>query len=85
MTQRNHVYKWKGKLLSLNKCFKTIFDNCRRLRDAIKLGTKGIVKYVCWVGKIFNKNHWLEKKKNSKGLEEILNIIFCQSNEYVYI
>src|SRR5664279_1567031 len=54
MTKRNHVYKWKGKLLSLNKCFKTIFDNCRRLRDAIKLGSKGIVKYVCWAGKVFN-------------------------------
>ena len=85
MTQRNHVYKWRGKLLSLNKCFKTLFDNSRRLRDAIKLGIRGIEKYVAWSSKILNKNHWLEKKKNNKGLEEIPFIIFCQSNEYAYI
>ena len=85
MTQRNIAYKSKGKLLSLNKCFKTLSDNSRRLRDAIKIGMKGILKYISWVCKIINKKHWLEKKKNSKGLEEIINIIFCQSNEYAYI
>ena len=36
MGKRNHIYKQRGKLLSLNKCFKTLFDNSYRLRDALK-------------------------------------------------
>ena len=69
MAQRNNIYRQKGKLLSLNKCFKTLFDNSYRLRDALKLGLRGIAKYICWAEKILNENHWLERKNKSLGLE----------------
>lgn len=85
MTQRNHLYRRKGKLLSLNKCFKTLFDNSYRLRDALKLGLKGITKFIFWVEKILNENHWLERKNKSMGLEKIFYLLYCKSNVYVYI
>jgi hypothetical protein len=85
MTQRNYLYRWKGKLLSLNKCFKTLFDNTYRLRETLRLGQKGIKKFIQWTDRILNENHWLERKKNKQGLESIFYIMFCKSNIYVYI
>ena len=85
MAQRNYLYRWKGKLLSLNKCFKTLFDNTYRLRETLRLGQKGIVKFIQWANRILNENHWLERKKNKVGLENIFYIMFCKSNVYVYI
>jgi Transposase DDE domain len=77
MAQRNYLYRRKGKLLSLNKCFKTLIDNNHKLREAIKLGYNGIRKFEHWINKILIENHWLEKKKNSSGLEDLflLNIL----------
>lgn len=85
MGKRNHIYKQKGKLLSLNKCFKTLFDNSYRLRDAIKNRLNGIANFIKWVEKIFRVNHWLERKKNKMGLEKICYLFYCKSNMYVYI
>jgi Transposase DDE domain len=85
MTQRNYLYRRKGKLLSLNKCFKTLFDNTHRLRETLRLGQKGVLKYLKWANRILNENHWLERKKNKLGLEKIFYIMFCKSNVYVYI
>jgi len=85
MGKRNHMYKQRGKMLSLNKCFKTLFDNSYRLRDALKNGLNGIANFIKWVEKIFKENHWLEKKKNKIGLEKICYLLYCKSNIYVYI
>lgn len=85
MAQRNYTYKWKGKLLSLNKCFKTLTDNNNRLRAAIKQGVRGISSYMLWVDKMLKENHWLEKKNKAKGLEDLIYTMFCKSNKYAYI
>lgn len=85
MDKRNRLYKQSGKLLSPNKCFKTLFDNSYRLRDALKHGLKGITNFVKWVERIFRENHWLERKKNKMGLEKICYLLYCKSNIYVYI
>lgn len=85
MDKRNRFYKQSGKLLSPNKCFKTLFDNSYRLRNALKEGTKGVLNFIKWVEKVFKGNHWLEKKKNKIGLEKICYLLYCKSNFYVYI
>ena len=85
MDKRNRFYKQSGKLLSPNKCFKTLFDNRYRLRNALKEGTKGVLNFIKWVEKVFKGNHWLEKKKNKTGLEKICYLLYCKSNFYVYI
>jgi len=76
MVQRNDLYM-KGQLLSLNKCFKTLFNNTHRLRAAIRQGAKGITEFIQWVGSILTNNHWLERKNKSRGLEEIFYLLYC--------
>jgi hypothetical protein len=79
MVLRNHIYKRNGKLVSLNKCFKTLFDNNYRIREAIRQGIKGITKFISWTDRILRKNHWLERKNKSIGLEELLyNILLIK-------
>lgn len=85
MLQRNQFYRGEGRLLSLDKCFKTLFDNSYRLRKALKQGLKGIAKFIHWTKKILKENHWLERKNKSMGLEKILYLFYCKSNVYAYI
>jgi IS4 transposase len=85
MNRRNQFYKCRGKLLSMNKCFKTLFDNNHRLRKALKQGSEEIKKLLLWADKIFSEKHWSEEKKMSKSFNEIISIKICKSNVYAYI
>lgn len=85
MVQRGYLYSSKGQLLSLNKCFKTLFDNTFKLRVALKLGVPGVVSFIQWIEKTLNENHWAERKNKTLGLEKIFYILYCKSNVYVYI
>ena len=85
MDRRNCIFNQNGGMLSLNKCFKTLFDNSCRLRNALKQGSEGIANLIKWVEKVFKENHWLEKKKKQIGLEKIYYLFYCKSNIYVYI
>ena len=35
---------------------------------------KGIEQWMKWVTEIFESKHWLEKKKNKLGFEEIISL-----------
>ncbi len=72
MVQRGLVFKKTGKLLSIIKCFNTLKENSLRLRYILTNGGKGIKLWIKWVADIFESKHWLEKKKNKLGFEEIL-------------
>jgi hypothetical protein len=72
MIQRGLLFKKTGKLLSIIKCFNTLKENSIRLRCILANGGKGIKQWIRWVTDIFESKHWLEKKKNKLGLEEIL-------------
>jgi hypothetical protein len=85
MVQRGLLFKRTGKLLSIMKCFNTLKDNSAQLRQIIVKGCKGIKKWVQWAAGIFESNHWLEKKKNKLGFEEILHLTILKSNIYEYI
>lgn len=63
MSRRNYLYKKTSKLLSVLKCFRSLFDNHHRLREAVKRGKSEMRKYLIWTEKILGKNHWLEDKK----------------------
>jgi len=72
MAQRGILFRRTGKLLSIIKCFNTLKDNSHQLRNILVNGSKGIKKWLKWVVEIFESKHWLEKKKNKLGFEEIL-------------
>lgn len=72
MIQRGRLFEKTGKLLSILKCFKTLKENSWWLRNILIGGIRDLGKWLIWVGNIFDSKHWLEKKKNKLGLEEIL-------------
>lgn len=74
MIQRGLLFKKTGKLLSIIKCFNTLKENSTRLRHIMVKGGKGIKQWIKWVADIFESKHWLEKKKNKLGFEEILHL-----------
>jgi len=82
---RNHLYNSRGQLLSLNKCFKTLYDHIPQLRQAIKKGVEGMTEFILWAGRTLSRNHGLERKNKSTGLEKIFYLFYCKSNVYVYI
>lgn len=72
MVQRGLLFRRTGKLLSIIKCFNTLKDNTHKLRPILGNGGKGIEQWLKWVVEIFDSKHWLEKKKNKLGFEEII-------------
>lgn len=77
MIQRAHQYRQTGKLLSIHKSMQTLKENSIRLRSIITRDCKSLRKWFKWVEEILGTKHWLEKKKNKLGFEEImcLNIL----------
>lgn len=72
MIQRGIAFKNSGKLLSIMKCFSTLKENSSRIRYLLIGKPTEITKWIRWTENIFKSRHWLEKKKNKIGLEEIL-------------
>ena len=76
LVYRHGYYRVKGKLLSLDKCFKTLKSNGRKFRDILNKQGSAIEELVQWAGKIFESKHWLEKRKNKLCYEELISVIF---------
>lgn len=85
MLTRSWLYKEKGRLLSIDKCFKTLKDETGKLRDAIRKGGQALVQLIHELIELISEKHWLEKKKNKLNFEQILYLDYCKSNIYVYI
>jgi len=85
MRQRSYLYKREGKLLSVDKCCKTLRGYTSKLRQAIKQGKEALIQLEGWMCSIISEKHWLEKKKNKLNFEQIVYLKYCKSNIYVYI
>lgn len=77
MIERAYQYNKTGKFLSIYKCLQTLKESSARLRNVLTNGCKGLKKWFKWVEVTLSSKHWLEKKKNKLGFEEIicLNIL----------
>jgi len=74
MNKRQELYTKTGRLLSINKCFKTLQENSKELTDILTNNGKGLVKWIRKIIHLFESHHWLEKKKKKLGLGEILTL-----------
>ncbi len=72
MVEKAYQYQQTGKLLSVHKCLQTLKDNSAILRNILTNGCKELAKWCRWVVEILSSKHWLERKKNKLGFEEIL-------------
>ncbi len=85
MAHRIALYNQNGKMLSVDKCYKTLRDNFDKIRTAIREGDDAISQVMNWITKMFSQKHSLERKKKRINFEEILYLMFCKSGIYVYI
>jgi len=83
--KRAQLYIRTGKLLSVSKCFKTLQENSQELRGILTNGCKGLGRWMKMLSALFETHHWLERKKNKMGLEEIVLLNTLHSNKYDYI
>lgn len=74
MIERAYLYNQTGKLLSIRKCFQTLKDNSSKLRNVLTSSCKGLEKWFKWVEETLSSKHWIEKKKNKLGFEEIMGL-----------
>ena len=85
MANRSYLYEQQGKLLSMDKCFKTLKGCTNKLRKAIRDGGVAPIEFLDWISLLISKNHWLEKKNKKLNFEQIMYIKYCKSNIYAYI
>ena len=85
MPARFYFYKARGRLLSIDKCFKTLKSATTRLREAMKNGDQAIQQLFTSIIALISEKHWLEKKRNKLNYEQIIYLKYCNSNVYVYI
>ena len=73
---RNLLYKYQNKLLSIEKCIKTIKEKftslylvfrTKKVRDSVKILYK--------ITAVFKENHWIEAKLKKVGAEEIILLL----------
>ncbi len=85
MHKRSRLYNKTGKLISINKCFKTLKENSSELCHILINNCKKLIQWIEQISKLFDSHHWLEKKKNKMGLMEIMLLNYYKSNNYDYI
>lgn len=81
---RQPLYWKHKKILSMAKCFGTlrVYNGLiRELLDKPEKSTMTLKKIISRLA----KNHWLEKRKNKHGLEEIISSFNCIPDIYSYI
>ena len=86
LERRSHFYRTQGKLLSIDKCFKTLKDQTEKLREAIRKKEKSAIKqFIGFIIELISEKHWLEKKRNKLNFEQTIYLLYCKSNISVYI
>jgi hypothetical protein len=80
-----HHYKKTKRIISENKCFKTLQKSFGDLKRIWKEGRKKSEKKLTKLLGLFTTNHWKEKRKGRKNLSEIIDLFICISKYYEYI
>ena len=57
-----------------NKCFKTFQESSKELKDILTNNCKKLIKWLEEISRLFESNHWLEKRKNKIGLAELMSL-----------
>lgn len=68
------------KQLSMDKAMKTMLSYFNLTRDVLKAPKFKLLGYIDTMLRLLEKNHWLEKRKNKVGLEEIIKLFNWNSN-----
>lgn len=70
-------YSKDKRLLSYNKCHKTLIHNFDLTRDLMMIRCMQLSVFIEKIDKLLSKNHWLEKRKNKIDFDDIFNLFIC--------
>lgn len=68
------IYRKFNKLLSKNKCFKTLQDYSSKIRKVLFYMPQKINQLLQEITNMFSRNHWLEKRKGRINYLEIIEL-----------
>lgn len=85
MHKRLLLYRKTGRLLSINKCFKTLQESSKELRNILTDSCKKLMQWLEEMLRLLETHHWLERRKNRVGLAEIMLLKALQPNYYEYL
>lgn len=73
-TVQGKLYQKFKKLLSKNKCFKTLMAYFSKIRMTLLQNPKKLSSLLQDIANMFSRNHWLEKRKNRTNFMEIFTL-----------
>jgi len=77
---RNYFFNEKKKLLSISKSFQTINEIKHNFRkEILSINAEKIEGIILKLIRNFADNHWSEKRKNRCNFEEIIDLLFCNT------
>jgi hypothetical protein len=68
----------KQKLLSFDKSLKTLQIYFEKTRQILTINRTRLTKYIHDMDRLLSKNHWLEKRKNKVGFQELFELFTCK-------
>ncbi len=77
---QSYYFTEHKKLLSEDKCFKTMVKGFERLLRIIKNESSESTKEILKIADLFSKGHWKEKRKDRVNYFEIINLFTCISD-----
>lgn len=78
---QDRFYKKCGRLLSKDKCFKTLIHYFYKIRKVLFRSHQKLTKFLLSIKNILSKNHWLEKRTKRLNYVDIFNIFICVSDK----
>lgn len=75
----SYFYPIEKRLLSLTKCFQTLKEKGKEIRKCILWQKEELEEFLKEIITILKTKHWREKRKNRNNVEDIIELIFCNS------
>jgi len=78
----NYLYQQRNRLLSVYKSMNTLKTYNQYLRSLLRMNKKKLGKMLRVLLEILSERHWLERVKNKRSYQDIVQLIFCKSKNY---
>ena len=76
---RNYLYSTEQKLLSVFKSIDTLKEHTLKLRRSLWMTKSKIGKEIRKLLDLLITKHWLEKRKKGVSLDDLFDLLFCES------
>ena len=77
---RHEQYNRAKKILSIDKCLKTILERKKIIELVSCEKMPDIINVIKKLFQLFTANHWQEKRINRDNFEDLFDLFTCKSN-----